>query len=122
MKLLMKVALTFGKVDFAESDLALKRGHSYSVTMNDAQASPRIVSVIEEVEEDLGPLLAALRSIGYPASAREVAEALARSGTDMKVDAVKRRLDRLVEDSAGVTRLRSATRGRAHVYAIGGSD
>jgi hypothetical protein len=40
----------------------------------------------------------------------------------MSVDAVKRRLDRLVEDSAEVTRLRSATRGRAYFYAIAGTD
>jgi ribonuclease HI len=80
-----------GKVDFAESDLELTRGHSYLVTMNDIQATPRIVDVIEEVEENLGPFIDALRTIGYPASAREVAEALAQSGIEMSVDAVKRR-------------------------------
>lgn len=111
-----------GKVDFAESDLELKRGDSYLVTMNEIQATPRIVDVIEEVEEDLAPLIDALRTIGHSASARGVAEALAHSGSEMSVDAVKRRLDRLVEDSAGVTRLRSATRGRAYVYAIAGTD
>jgi len=111
-----------GKVDFAESDLGLKRGHSYRVTMNATPATPRIVDLIEEVEEDLSPVLEALRSIGYPVSAREVAEALAEGGSEMKVDAVKRRLDRLAEESVGVTRLRSATRGRAYVYAIAVED
>lgn len=111
-----------GKVDFAEAELVLKRGHSYSVVMNANQAAPRFVDVIEEVEEDLGPLVDALRAIAHPASAREVAVEMAREGREMKVDAVKRRLDRLAEGDAGVTRLRSATRGMPYVYAIEEGD
>lgn len=111
----------FGKVDFAESELELKRGHTYSVRMNDAQTTPRIVELIEEVEEDLTPLIDTLRTIGEPASAREVAERLAKAGREMKVDAVKRRLDRLAEESM-VTRLRSVSHGRAYVYALTGDE
>lgn len=107
-----------GKVDFAESDLQLKRGHSYLVTMNDTQAAPRIVDVIEEIEEDLAPLKDALQKLARPATAREVTDIMAQDGMEMNVDAVRRRLDRLVEESNGVTRLRSVARGRAYVYAL----
>lgn len=107
-----------GKVDFAESELELKRGHSYLVKMNDIPASPRIMDVIEEVEEDLSPLIEALRTIGTAASARQVADALSQSGKEMKVDAVKRRLDKLASEDEVVTRLRSISPGRAYVYAL----
>lgn len=107
-----------GKVDFAESELELKRGHTYLVRMNDVQATPRIVDLLEEIEEDQGPLVDALQRIGQPATAREVADVLAQTGREIKVDAVKRRLDRLAEDSETVTRLRSVTHGRAYVYAL----
>lgn len=110
----------FGKVDFVESDLELKRGHTYRVRMNDVQASPRIENLLEEVEEDLSAFIDALRKIGEPATAREVADVIGQAGEEMKVDAVKRRLDRLVEDSGVVTRLRSVTHGRAYVYAVTG--
>lgn len=112
----------FGRVDFAESDLDLARGHTYVVRMNDVQATPRIVERVEEIEEDLRPLTDALRRIGQPATAREVADVLGKAGREMKVDAVKRRLDRLVQDSEVVTRLRSVTHGRAYVYALIGGD
>jgi len=107
----------FGKVDFAESELELKRGHMYLVCMNDVPATPRIVDLVEELEENLGPLVDALRKVGHPATAREVADALGKAGTEMSTDAVKRRLDRLAEDSEMVMRLRSVTKGRAYVYA-----
>lgn len=112
----------FGRVDFAESELELSRGHAYVVRMNDVQANPRIVERVEEIEEDLRPLTDALRRLGHPATAREVADALIKTGREMKVDAVKRRLDRLAEDAEGVTRLRSVTHGRAYVYALTGGD
>ena len=112
----------FGKVDFAESELELKRGHTYSVGMNDVQATPRIVDLFEVVEEDLAPLVDALQRIGQPATAREVADMLGQAGREMKVDAVKRRLDRLAEESEVVTRLRSVTHGRAYVYAFSGNE
>lgn len=108
----------FGKVAFSESELELKRGHTYLVRMNDVQATPRIVELLEEVEEDLTPFIEALKRIGSPATAREVADALGRAGKEIKVDAVKRRLDRLVDADGAVTRLRSVTHGRAYVYAI----
>jgi hypothetical protein len=107
-----------GKVDFAESELELKRGHTYRVRMNDVQAMPRIVDLVEEVEEDLTRLIDALLETGQPATAREVADVMARAGREMKVDAVKRRLDRLEADSGIVTRLRSVTHGRAYVYTL----
>ena len=109
----------FEKLDFAESELLLKRGHTYRVRMNDVQATPRIVDLIEEIEEDLSPLVEALRTIGHPATAREVAGTLARSGSEMSPDAVRRRLDRLSQEAGEVTRVRSLTRGRAYIYAIG---
>lgn len=112
----------FGKVDFAESELELKRGHTYLVRMNDVQATPRIVDLLEEVEEDLSPLIDALQRIGEPATAREVADALGEAGREMKVEAVKRRLDRLADESGMVTRLRSVTHGRAFVYALTGDQ
>lgn len=111
-----------GKVDFAESEFELKRGHTYLVRMNVVQATPRIVDLLEEVEEDLGPLVDALQRIGQPATAREVTDVLGHTGREMKVDAVKRRLDRLAEDSEMVTRLRSVTHGRAYVYALTRND
>lgn len=108
-----------GKIDFAESELELKRGHTYLVRMNDVQAAPRIVELMGEVEEDLSPFIDALRRLGRPATAREVADVLGQGGgREMKVDAVRRRLDRLAEDTGTVTRLRSVTRGRAYVYAL----
>lgn len=111
----------FGKVDFSESELELKRGHTYRVRMNEDQAAPRIIELIDEIEEDLTPLLDTLGAIRRPASAREVAEALASAGREMKVDAVKRRLDGLVE-AGEITRLRSLGKGKPYVYFAGRGD
>lgn len=111
----------FGKVDFSESELELKRGHAYRVRMNEDQAATRIVELIDEIEEDLTPLLDTLRAIGGPASAREVAEAFAKAGREMKADAVKRRLDGLVE-AGEITRLRSLGKGKPYVYFPGRED
>lgn len=108
-----------GKVDWAESELELKRGHSYVVQMNDVQENPRIEDLLEEVEEDLAPCLDALKAIGRPATANEVADSLEKTqGISLQSDGVRRRLDRLVNESGSLKRARSSKVGRPYLYEV----
>lgn len=109
----------FQKVDWAESALELKRGHAYSVRMNDIQDNPRIEELLEEIEEDLAPYVEALKKIGNPATAREVADELERSATSsVSRDGARRRLDRLVDEDGSVSRTRGAGAGRPYLYEV----
>lgn len=112
----------FRKVDWAESELSLKRGHTYSVRMNVLRASPRIEELLDEVEEDLTPFLDALDRIGRPATAREVHEGLKASRFSGSADAVRRRLDRLVDEEERVARTRGPGPGRPYVYEVAEGD
>lgn len=106
----------YEKVDWAESDLELLRGHTYSVRMNAEQRNPRIEEVLEEVEEDLTTYLDALEAIGKPVTAQQVAEELERTkGLAVSRDAVRRRLDRLVEELGQARKVRASTAGRPYL-------
>jgi ribonuclease HI len=99
------------KVDFAESDQPLGPGHTYDVTMNAEQANPRIVAIIDEIEEDLTPYRDALRALGRPASATDIATGITRAtGVALTPPVAKRRLDTLV--TQGEVRVALATAGR----------
>lgn len=107
----------YEKVDWAESDLELLRGHSYSVRMNAMQENPRIEEVVEEVEEDLTPYFDALKALGKPATAQQVAEEFERTnGIAVSRDALRRRLDRLVEELRQARKTRASTSGRPYLY------
>lgn len=110
---------SYEKVDWAESDKELKRGHTYSVRMNADQDNPRIEEVLEELEEDLSAYLEALRAIGRPATALEVADELKRMGLlSVSRDAARRRLDRLADELGNVRKTRSSTTGRPYLYKV----
>lgn len=107
----------YHKIDWAESDEELLRGHTYSVRMNTTQDNPRIEEVLAEIEEDLTPYLEALKEIGRPAAAKEVAAVLASSKQlTVSPDAARRRLDRLADEVGEVTRIRASTAGRPYLY------
>lgn len=105
------------RMDWAESDHNLARGHTYDVQMNDDRRNPQIETVLREVEEDLSPYIESLKAIGTPATARQVADALGEQGIEVSTDAAKRRLDRLAEEER-IARLRSLQQGRPYVYAL----
>jgi hypothetical protein len=111
------------KVDFAESDLPLAPGHTYDVRMGTDQANPRIAELLAEVEEDLTKYRDALRVLGRPASATDVSAEIARAtGVTLGPQAVKWRLEKLVND-AGEARRTSATSGRKRfLYELVPSD
>lgn len=107
-----------GKVDWAESSLELKRGHTYSVRVNEPPENPRFIELLEEIEEDLTPYIGALKVLGRASSAQEVVDELRRSfDAAPSREAVRRRLDRLVEEGK-VTRSRASTSGRPYVYEV----
>jgi ribonuclease HI len=86
-----------GKVDFAESALPLAPGHTYDARMNADQRNPRIAELIAEVEEDLTPYIDALRALGHPAAAIEVAAVItAATGVEVTPPIAMRRLKKLV--------------------------
>jgi ribonuclease HI len=108
-----------GKLDWAESDCELKRGHTYTVLVNQDQAAPRIERVLEEIVEDLSPYLRALARLGRPSTAREVADHLNRTaGGATTVDAVRRRLDRLAAEGRVGHGGRASSPGRPHLYEV----
>lgn len=105
-----------GKVDWAESELALRPSHTYIVRMNDAQENPRIEELIDEVLDDLSSYVDALRAFGRPCAATDVREWIDRErGDSVPVGTVRRRLDRLVQE--GQARRTLAREGRRrYVY------
>ncbi len=106
----------FGRVDWIESTHELKRGHMYRVRVNADQRNPRVEEVLEEIEEDLSPFLDALRAVPAPAPAAAVAARVAEGQTtNMSVDSVRRRLDRLVEEGRAV-KTRASGPGRPYLY------
>lgn len=106
---------SFGKLDWAESDLDLQRSRTYVVRTNDKQEDPRFEELIQEVEEDLSPFMAALRDLARPATAREVAARLAATMPAVNASRVRDRLDKLVEEGRA-RKARSAGAGRPNVY------
>lgn len=109
---------SFGKLDWAESDLDLRRGHIYLIRMNDQQENPRFKELIREIEEDLTPYLDALGRLGAPSTVMQLAKELGRiSGLQVSGSAVRLRLDWLVEDGR-VRRAQSAGRGRPYLYEV----
>jgi ribonuclease HI len=107
-----------GKVDWAESDLHLRQGHTYIVQMDRLQANPRIEAAEQEVEEDLSSYLDALGSLGQASTAQQVADELRRVHRLVVMsDAVRRRLDRLV-GLGQVRRARDVTVGRPYLYEL----
>jgi hypothetical protein len=109
-----------GNVDWATSEAHLKPGHTYIVRMNDQQENPRIEELLDEVEEDLTPYIEALKALGQPSTAQQIAKRLALvTGVAMTSDAVKRRLDQLVE-SDQVFPARSKAAGRPYLYQLPG--
>jgi ribonuclease HI len=107
-----------GYVDWAESELHLKPGHSYLVRMNDQQENPRIEELLNEVVEDLTPYLSALKALGQPSTAQLIADQLTlMTGVAMTSAALKRRIDQLVE-SGQIWPTRSKRAGRPYVYAL----
>lgn len=106
----------FGRVDWVESRHEVKRGHTYRVRLNADQRNPRIEEVLEEIEEDLSPYVDALRTVGAPAPAAAITASLAERGlTNMSVDSVRRRLDRLVEEGLAA-KTRATGPGRPYLY------
>jgi hypothetical protein len=83
---------------------------------NQDQGIPRILEVLEEVEEDLSPYLTALKNLPQPATARQVSEEMLRMGFEVSPERVKRRLDRLYVEQEKVSRSRSSLVGRPFVY------
>ncbi len=106
-----------GAVDWAETDQPVDAGHTYRVRMNEDQANPRIMEVLEEVTEDLGPFVDALRSFGRPATIKEIRAKLPAAPKPMSRGAVQLRLDRLV-DEGQAQRERSPEGRRPYVYGI----
>jgi hypothetical protein len=107
-----------GNVDWAVSEAHLKPGQTYIVRMNDQQENPRIEELLDEVVEDLTPYVAALNALGQPSTVRQIAVQLALvTGVVVTTDAVKRRLDQLVE-SGQIFPTRSKGAGRPYVYAL----
>jgi ribonuclease HI len=106
------------QVAFAESDHALAAGHVYRVRMNTVQENPTILEVVEEIIEDLSPYADALVAPETRLSVKSVADQLERTtGKTMANDAVRRRLDRLV-DEGRARRTRARTGGRAYEYEL----
>lgn len=106
------------QVDWAESVEELLRGHTYSVRMNDVPDNPRIVEVLEEIEEDLSLYLEVLKQLSRPATAREVAQILSsRPGFTVSPEGVRSRLDQLV-DASEVRRSRATSVGRPYIYEV----
>jgi ribonuclease HI len=106
-----------GAVDWAETDQPVDAGHTYQVRMNDDQANPRIVKVLEEVTEDLGQYVDALKAFGRPATIKEIRAKLPAAPKPMSRGAVQLRLDRLV-DEGQAQRERSPEGRRPYVYEI----
>lgn len=107
----------FGKVDSAESQHDLARGGRYIVRMNDQPLNPRIDEVIQDLaEEQIAACLGALRRVGNPVSAREVATELRVNGIRAEPDSVRRSLEHLVA-SGHAQRTRSTSSGRPYLYA-----
>jgi hypothetical protein len=103
-------------VDWIASNDTLERGHTYRVSVNQDQGNPRIVEVLEEIEEDLSPYFTALKNLPQPATARQVSEEMIRMGFEVSPEHVKRRLDRLYVEQETVSRSRSSLAGRPFVY------
>lgn len=105
-------------VDWAESDLNLKQGHTYVVRMNDVQDNPRFEELVAEVEEDLSPYVDALGALGGRATVREIADALSTvTGSAVRAEAVRRRLDRLFAEGQ-IARQTLSSRGRPYLYEL----
>jgi len=74
--------------------------------------------LLDEVVEDLTPYVDALKALGRPSTAQQVADKLTSlTGLAMASAAVKRRLDQLVE-SGQIWPTRSKGAGRPYVYAL----
>lgn len=109
-----------GRADRAQSDANLEPGRTYIVRMNDQQENPRIEEVLQEVVEDLTPYTDALKALGSPSTAQQVADEIAVTiGIAVTSAAVKRRLDQLVE-AGQIFPTRSKGAGRPYVYALAG--
>jgi ribonuclease HI len=106
----------YNLVDWITSTDTLERGHTYRVSVNQDQGNPRIVEVLEEIEEDLSPYFTALKNLPQPATARQVSEEMVRMGFEVSPEHVKRRLDRLYVEQETVSRSRSSLAGRPFVY------
>jgi ribonuclease HI len=106
----------YNLVDWITSTETLQRGHTYRVSVNEDQGNPRIVEVLEEIEEDLSPYLTALKNLPQPATARQVSEEMVRMGFEVSPEHVKRRLDRLYVELETVSRSRSDQVGKPFVY------
>lgn len=106
----------YQKVAWAESDIALKVGHTYSVRMNQVQENPRIDELQGELEEDLSPYLDALTALGTRSTAKQVTDELTRTNRlSVSPGAVRRRLDHLVE-LGKAQRVRASSAGRPYLY------
>ena len=104
-----------GKVDWAESDLNLAAGHTYSVRMNADQANPRIDKLLEEIEEDLTAFVDTLRELAHPATAKKVTESLAEAAPGAHPMRVRARLEKLVSEGKA-RKVRSSGRGKPYAY------
>lgn len=108
----------YQKVDWAESEEILKRGHTYSVRMNALQQNPHIEEVLEEIKEDLTPYVDCLKRIGKPVTVRAVVEELKKSRElPVSPSAARRRLDRLV-DEGQASKTRASSNGRPYLYNV----
>jgi len=106
---------SFGKVDWAESDLDLQRSRTYLVRMNDNQENPRFEELIREIEEDLTPYTGLFTS-GKALAAAEVARQVASTtGRRVTAGVARARLESLVETGV-LQRVRTTTKGRPYLY------